>query len=150
MTKKLVIIAMAAIVTSILAWFIWANYINKERFGPDGIAELGQNCDNKSCCNGTCIRVGGSRKCMYVLNTNQCGCNASDTVCVAGAKCRNNVCLAPRQRPNARISRMSMKECQRRFFPKKKNCDKTINETKAPLPRRIDYSAGFRRYDSVE
>ena len=149
-TSIIAIIAIVVIAISVVAWFLWTKYWKKEKFGTDGIADLGQNCEDKSCCNGTCIRVGDSKKCMYVLQPNQCGCDADNVVCVAGAKCKNNVCLAPRQKAQARISSMTMKQCQRLFVPTKKVCNNIIDDQKAPLPKRVDYSSGVQRYDAAE
>lgn len=151
MTKKIVIILLLVVSTTVVAWFLWEKFGKNEKFATDGIADLGQSCESKSCCNGTCIKVGDSKKCMYVLGLDECGCNDPDAVCMAGAKCKNNVCLKKKQIANSRVANMSMKQCKKRFFPKnKKTCDNIINEKIVPLPERIDYSKGTTRYDNAE
>lgn len=155
--KFIVIAALLVIATGVVAWFLWSKS-GKESFGSDGFAGLGEECDDKVCCNGSCVNkeekktvdgkevVVSKKVCYNVLRANECGCDDDKAICVAGARCKNNVCLGPQQKYAKRsIARLSMKQCKSRFFPKERKCNKDIDDAKKyHLPKRVDYSKNTR------
>lgn len=159
--SKLATTSLILLVVFVTVASIWGGFALIERFNSKKRANLGDDCENLSCCNGQCVRVGGSRKCMNVLRPQQCGCDDPYAVCMAGGKCINNVCYGPREQkflngPSSTTKRQllslqgrTMEQCKKSFFPREKVCTDTIQDdavlrAKNPLPRRDDGSQNVR------
>lgn len=59
------------------------------------MAQLGENCTNRTCEDGTCFRREGEKEfyCRKVLYENEYGCSSfANTVCVQGLSCKQDQC----------------------------------------------------------